>query len=455
LLCALAPFACSKEKAPPAIVEESDAATANDAGAAFTFQPLGCGDAGTQSTIAVSGTKVGVASLAQTASTQTCTISPLGPVMTSQVQLWNICYAESKGDGTYSSKVVGTPQPYVGPTGVGLAFDPAGNPAIAFTGVGSTPAAERCGANDLFLATSTGGTFGAPVQISHGSQSGGLVAAQAGNCQEGVCNSGDVTGWWPTLGFDPQGAPTMAYRDVHFGFAADDYAMSDVELAQGASGSDQVLTVDVSRGGGTYNRLAFTPAGLPAILQYDATGGAPGVYIDRALTSGGFAAQQADGGWTSSRVSSGPIGEQLGFAISSQGMFAAAYYDQTQSALVYTTSTDGTTWSAPTPVDQNGSTGLYPSLAFDPSDNPAIAYYRCSATAGTTACDVATDGLYLARLVGGTWTPQVVHADPATNDGLYPALAFVSGAPVIAFQIKTTDAIAMTTSSAWWIAESQ
>ena len=445
--------ACSSSRPPPATVVETMEA-GPDASAPFAFQQLGCGQAGTQSAIAVSGSKVGVASLASTTTTQTCTIMPLGPVMTSQVPVWNVCYAESKSDGTFSSAVV-TSQPYVAPTGVGLAFDSAGNPGIAFTGVGAMPAMERCGANDAFLTKATGGTFGAPLQISHGSASDGLVASQAGNCSQGVCNSGDVTGWWPALGFDPNNNAMMAYRDVHFGFSNDDlFAKSDLELAEGSGGSYSVLTIDVSRGGGIYNRLAFTPSGLPAVLHYS-TGGMPGVYVNRDLVSGGLGAQEADGGSSSTQVFSGQVDPQLGFGINAQGLFAAAYHDTGTSQLFYVESSDGSTWSTPTPVDTDGTTGQYPSLAFDSSGDPAIAYYRCNGTHGATACDPTQDGLYLARRLGGTWSTEVVHTDSSVTDGLYPALGFANGKAVIAFQVTSYDPVSKTSSATWWIAEEQ
>ncbi len=425
-----------------------------DAGSAFAFKQLGCGSAGMQSAIAVSGSKVGIASLAETSSTQTCTIQPLGPVVTSQVPLWNVCYAESQPDGTYKSTVV-TNQPYVDPTGVGLAFDSAGNAGIAYTGVGATPAQERCGANEAFLTRASGGVFGAPVQVSHGSQSDGLVASQAGNCSQNVCNSGDVTGWWPALAFDPSDNPAMVYRDVHFGFAVSDLtAKSDVELAQGTGGGFSVLTVDVSRGGGNYNRLALTPSGLPAVLEYS-TGASPGVYLDRDLVNGGLAAQEADGGWSSTQVFAGQVDPQLGFGISRQGLFAAAYFDSGTSRLFYVESSDGSTWSSPTAVDNSGLTGQYPSLAFDSSGNPAIAYYRCAGSARATQCDPTQDGLYLARRKAGAWSAASVHADASVTDGLYPALAFAGGKAVIAFQIKSFDAVSQTSSVSWWVAEEQ
>jgi hypothetical protein len=445
--------ACSKAPPPAAIVIPSgEDAGEGDAGAGFTFQALGCGSAGTQSVVAVSGSKIGVASLAATTMTQTCTISPLGPVLTSQVPMWNVCYAESGSGGTFTSSVV-TTQPYVGPTGVGLAFDSSGNASIAYTGVGA--ASEKwCGANELFVTSAKGGTFGAPVQVSNGGQSTALVAAQAGNCSQGICNTGDTTGLWPALGFDPHGNPMMAFRDVHYGFAADDFAKSDVELAEGSGATPPILDIDVARGGGSYNRLAFTPSGLPAVLQYVATGGLPGVWLDLQLVAGGLGAQEGDGGWTSSQVSTGLAGAQLGFAINAQGVFAAAYYDEGTTRLLYVESTDGATWGTPVSVDLNGSTGFYPSLAFDANGNPAIAYYRCNATSGTN-CDPTQDGLYLARRTNGTWTPEAVHTDPATTDGLDPALAFVNGQAVIAFQITSFDPASQTSTSTWWVAEGE
>ena len=148
--------------------------------------------------------------------TQTCSITPLGPVVMSQVPLWNVCYAESKADGTFTSTVV-TSQPYVTPAGVGLAFNSTGDPSVAFTGVGTVPATETCGANDLFLASAQGGTFFLPIQVSNGSASNGLVSGQAGNCTAGVCNTGDVTGWWPATPVSIRMTiRAIAFRDVHF-----------------------------------------------------------------------------------------------------------------------------------------------------------------------------------------------------------------------------------------------
>ncbi len=418
----------------------------------YTITPLGCGAAGTQSVVAVAGSSVAFASLAATSTLQSCTITVLGQMATSNVAVWNVCYAAGSA-GNYTSQVVAS-QPYLGPTGVGLAFDPSGSPTLAFTGVGSTPAMEACGSNDLFVTTLQGSAFGTPVQVSNGSTVDGFVGTQymgGAGCPEGVCDTGDTAGFWPAVAFDPGGTSFMPYRDVHFGFGLDDFAKSSVDLAEGSGGSYQLLQIDVGMGGGQYNRIALSPAGLPSVLQYNQKGASPGLYLDSQVMAGSFVAQQAAGVWTSQQIFTGQVDEQLGFAISASGLFAAAYYDLGSSSLLYIESMDGTTWSTPVPVDTNGNTGFYPSLAFDANGDPAIAYYRCNGqSAGVGACDPATDGLYLARRSGTAWTPAVVQADPSVTDGLYPALAFVNGSAVIAFEeMSSTDL----TSATWWVAE--
>src|ERR1700722_17440441 len=181
-------LACSSGPPPPAkvVVPDGRPDTDGDAGS-FALKELGCGPAGTQSLAAFSGSPVPFPSLApQPKVVQTCKIMPLGPVEVAKVQLYDVCYAASTGGEDFKTEVV-TTQPYIGPTGVGLAFDSTGAPIVAFTGVGSTPPAETCGSNDVFATTLKGGAFTTPVQVSNGSATDALVAAQMGNCSENVC----------------------------------------------------------------------------------------------------------------------------------------------------------------------------------------------------------------------------------------------------------------------------
>jgi hypothetical protein len=339
---------------------------------------------------------------------------------------------------------------------VGLAFDSSGTPTVAFTGVGAMPPMETCGSNDAYVTSLQGGTFTTPVQISNGSNAT-IIASMQKACasEQNVCTQGDTTGFWPAIGFDPSNDGLVAFRDIHFGFAMDDFQNSNTDLAIESGGNWQVLGIDAGRGAGEYNRIAFDPSGLAAVLTYN-SGRMPGVYIERQTKPGGFSTQEASGTWVSQQIFSGNILSQgqLGFGINSKGLYAVAYNDASSSLLMYTESMDGTTWSSPAPVDTVGFTGLYPSLAFDGDGNPAIAYYRCNSVGPMqTTCDPGSDGLLLARRSGTSWNISVVSANSSIQDGLYPALAFVQGKATIAFQEVGFDPVSMKSSVTWWVAE--
>ena len=425
-----------------------------DAGVPWAIKALGCGTAGTQSAVAISGTTVAIVSLATTKMTSLCTDMSNGEVEMSQIPLWNVCYASGTFGGTYTSQVV-TSQPYTGATGVGVAFDPTGAPTVAYLGLANPPPGEDCGSNGAFVTTLQGTTWGTPTQISNGSMSDGLIMSQAGNCSQGICDMGDVTGIWPAIAYDGAGNAMVPYQDLHFGFGEDDQAKADLELGEASGGSYSVLTIDVSRGAGTYNRIAIDPKGLPAVLTYN-LGSSPGIYLDRQAVAGSLSSQEATGGWIDQQIFDGNIGAQLGFAISASGIYGVAYYNTTTFVLEYIQSTDGTTWSPAEIVDNTGDTGYQPSLAFDADNNPAVAYYRCSsgpATGNMSSCSNSSDGLYLARRSGTTWTPSLVSAIPNVTDGYFPAVGFVNGKAVIAFQEFTVDDVSQTTAYTWWVAE--
>jgi hypothetical protein len=256
---------------------------------------------------------------------------------------------------------------------------------------------------------------------------------QAANCTsaaaQNVCNLGDATGYWPAVALDSSsGKLGVAFRDLHFGFADADFNKSDVEFARGDNGYS-IFTADVARGGGSYIRLGFSPAGKAAIVHYNEH--LPAVWLDH----------ETDVGWESKQLFVGAIREQIGFAVSSSGLHALAYFDEARQLLAYLESSDGSTWTAVQDVDSDGVTGYYPSLAFDADGNPAIAYYRCGDYGAGDGCDTNNDGLYLARRRAGTWDIQKVTGKNGIRDGLYTALAFAGGKAVIAFQSSYYDSV--------------
>ena len=397
----------------------------------------GCGQAGFQSALAVgpNGT-VGVATLAWTDSKSTC-MTMNGPA---EARVYDVCVAESVGGGVFKATKLSS-EKYLSLTGVSLAYAANGDAAVAWTGnaKGVPPATLRCGASNLLLATGTGGFFSPPKAIATTSQAKTLVPDQAKNCIQDVCNQGDATGYWPAVAFDKAGQPAVAFRDLHFGFATDDFASSDVEYAPGPG--YPITTVDVARGGGTYARLAFLPSGDPAILHYNG---------ERDLAVDGLWLDFVVGGaWKAQRIADVRAGEQLGFAIrpakgESDQLFAVAFFDEAGGKLVYLESVNGADWRAPADVDTDGITGQFPSLAFGPDGEPAIAYYRCrDYDPKDRNCDRDKDGLFVARRANGVWRVETVVAEAGVFDGGYSSIGFVAGKAVIAYQTRSYDPSAM------------
>ena len=402
----------------------ADAATGSAAWQFFDLPECGL-QAGYQTVAAAWGTKVAFATLAQTSDQASCTIE--GRAATAPI--FNICVVLPSASGFAGT--IATSQPYAAMMGVGLAFDNTGEPMLAYTGGPS--ANMRCGASDMLLASVSGGTLGAPSTIAANSAATAtppMPPDQAASCAaQNVCNVGDATGYWPALARDPSGDLAVAFRDLHFGFADADFNKSDVEFARSADGY-AIFTADVARGGGSYIRLGFSPAGNAAIVHYNMS--QPAIWLDH----------QTAQGWESKQLFVGNIREQIGFAVSSQGLHALAYFDDARQLLAYSESGDGSTWTAAEDVDRDGVTGYYPSLAFDDDGNPAIAYYRCGDYGVGEGCDMDKDGLYLARRRAGTWDIQKIRGESGIRDGQYTALAFAGGKAVIAFQSSYYDLVA-------------
>jgi hypothetical protein len=399
---------------------------------AYTMETVSaCGQAGLQNQIAVApdGSTVGVVTIADNKKTGTCTPLQRGPM---SVPVYDLCFAESADGGKFATTTVSS-EAYIAFTGVGLAYSPAGEAAVAYTGNarGVAEAQQRCGASNLLMRSGKAGQFGAPRTLATSSQ-GTPVPDQQKNCIQDVCNSGDAVGYWPAVAFSPTTSqPAVIYRDLHFGFAADDFASSDVEYAAGPGFS--ILTVDVARGGGTFGHLAFRKNGQAVVVHYNG---------EREKSTDGIWVNQDTGGgvWAAARVSAVVTEGGLGFAISKQGLHALAYYDSGSPRLSYVESNDGQSWSTPVDIDTDGITGQFPALAFNDSGEPCVAYYRCRDYDPTNrSCDQDRDGLMLARRSGTTWAVESVSAQAGVLDGTYPALAFVAGKAVIAFQKSAFD----------------
>ena len=402
----------------------------------------GCGSAGYQTVIATgpSGT-VGVATLASTSQTTSCQANPPvpPPPQPVDVTLYQICYAESVGGAAFTTTVAATQAYASDQGGLGMAIDSAGRVLIAYPG-GGFGSVYCLGGSDLMRTERpAGGSFSTPATVIADSMAtlGGNQSQFCNGALQDVCQKGDVTGLWPSVAFDATGAPAIAFCDNHFGWAETDFSKSDLELARGTGYG--VVTIEAAQGGGWYPRIAFDSTNKAVIAHYNLKSvGETGLYVDREVGTDTY---------SRNFVGSASIEPPFGFSIGPSDVLAIAYYDGVKKHLYYVESTDqGVTWGTPDVVDDDGIVGMRPSLAFGPNGEPAIAYYRCNDfQPGTSSCSASKDGLRLARRAGGKWTVDKVSAQAGTEDGDFPALAFVGGKAVIAFQTRTFDPSTATT----------
>lgn len=421
----------------------SSSGSSGGGGPTFTVTTIAAvGGAGASTAVAFNSAKLAFATLTSLplATTNNCTIgNNFGTPVSSIQPTFDLWYGESVDGVTFTTTKVDTPMyaseapPLSSPS---LALDANGVATVAYAGGVATDeatAARRCGA--ALLVTRTGPSFASATALASSSQSAGKNANQDSTVQctaQDVCDAGDITGFDPAIAFDKNNTPVFAFRDIHFGVQGDDRDKSDVEFLRGTT-AEQFITADLATGGGIDNRIAILPNGKAAIAFSNVSGAepsGPGVYVGT---------EKGALDWTITRVFAGSVGAHIGFAVSATGRYSLAYYDKAQKLLEYTESTDGVTWSTVADVDTSGLTGQMPSLALDPSGEPAIAYYRCNTSAKATSCDKSRDGVRVARRSNGTWQAHDASAQSSQLDGQNPALGFLKGKEVVVFQSVAFD----------------
>lgn len=168
----------------------------------------------------------------------------------------------------------------------------------------------------------------------------------------------------------------------------------------------QLMAVDNPGIGGTYNSLAFTPGGQPAICYLDDTFG----HLKYAVFDGS--------NWTRSNVAG--RGSYSSLAFTPGGQPAISYFDETNGDLKYAIF-NGSTWALDT-VDYTGVIDDETSLAFGSSGEAAISYHSPA-------------GLKCAFLTDFGW---IIYEVDTT--GFHSSLAFTTdGVPAISYQNDTGD----------------
>jgi hypothetical protein len=414
--------ACSPRPGPAPIPTHDAGADGGDggggAGAGFTITPLDTDAPGATSlAISAAGSKIGVAYF---------------------VQKVESVWTPDGGFGTYELRYVepGSAPELVATVhndyGVSLAFTSQGKPVIAYLG-GQSNNGTYWLDSDLAIATRNGTSWTS-------------VIAQ-GDSLPG--DNGNVVGLYPALAIGPGDQIFAAHRDVHYGqFPVQDWERSSVGIVQGApSGFTASLAVDgtktesgdnVPKGSGGLNSLVLAN-GAPAIAWSLMASG------PRSTPTQLWFTRQKNGAFDA--IHPTLIKKDLGDAVAGPSLawhrdagYGIACEDRAARQLYYFSSADGDDWTsvAPQRVSGLGTSGWWPSLAFDPDGLPNIAFFNCSNRAGVaeSACD-------LHELVLATQPPDQVwsNALPRVVDaagGYLPRLAYVNGKAAIAY--KSMDA---------------
>lgn len=421
LFAAAALAACTQPPEPIRIPTHDGGVGGSDggggAGAGFTITHLDTDAPGATSlAIAASGSKIGVAYF---------------------VQKVESVWTPDGGFGTYELRYIepGSELELVATVhndyGVSLAFTSQGKPVIAYLG-GLSNNGTYWLDSDLAIATRNGKSWSS-------------VIAQ-GDSLPG--DNGNVVGLYPALAIGSGDRIFAAYRDVHYGqFDVQDWKRSSVGIVQGApSGLTASLAVDgtktesgdgVPEGSGGLNSLALAK-GAPAIAWSLMASG------PRSTPTQLWFTRQKDGAFDATHPTL--VKKDLGDTVAGPSLawhqdagYGIACEDRAARQLYYFSSADGDDWSvAPQSVSGLGTSGWWPSLAFDSDGLPNIAFFNCSDRAGVaeSACD-------LHELVLATQPPDQVwsNALPRVVDaagGYLPRLAYVNGKAAIAY--KSMDA---------------
>ncbi len=394
------------------VVDDDDDDTGN-ATLPWTITPIGDLDIGLQNAIAVAddGTVV-VATFGNAAwEDGICEEIEVNPPTRMRQTLY---LATSAGEDGWTTEVIDEPVTAFTPTGVDVAFDPAGRPAVAYNG--GEPEQQFCGANDAVYGVLDGGTWAFET-----------AGAESGDSATGdpASDAGFVVGLWPALAYDGEGNPAILHKDTHFGsMQHDDLYRADAELAWRTGGWVHEAP-DYGEGAGDYGELLFDgdgrPVALYAITVEDQTESRHGVWAAR---------RAEDGTWERVKLHTGAIYQEIAGGIDpATGDIVVAFYSAADLAVrVRRLSdpdafTDAASWSDELVGKAQYDEGQGVSMTFLPGGELALAYHRCRlVTSGSSGCDPNDEAVVFARWDGATWRYETVVEADAGSCGEYTAV---------------------------------
>lgn len=300
--------------------------------------------------------------------------------------------------------------------GVGADIDPrTGLPVLSYQG--GMPGSSYCGGSDVMLTRFDGAKWNRSTVATKSTAGTGQVEM-----------SGDVVGPWSAVGFDKAGTLYMAWQDIHFGFAKDDFYKADLEFAV-SNGGGFVFGDEVdAAGAGHYIVMALDGQGRPVLAYSGQQAGGVTVALRTSPMT-----------WSKKSLAQGSEVVPSLAAAPKSGRLGVAYYDTGRKVLVLAESDDGIKWpDAPELVDSDGDVGRYVSLRYDADDRPVLAYFRCG---DAQACDDAKSALRVARKdARGAW--QIVDVDGGSGGacGAFPSVAVgPDGKAAVVYQCNVFD----------------
>lgn len=322
---------------------------------------------------------------------------------------YDLVVAREQADGAWTTDVAQAG--LTGHFGVALAFEPEGNPVVAYLG-GGTADAEGDGRWHSFE-TGTGTNIGASLPsdaVISRRGAGGWTAEVVARLSDSIVatgfpidDHGVVTGLFPSLAIGEGGVTHLVVRDLHYGSDDSATAASNLEYRR-STGATKVAGELVAGGPSDPDHLNGAGNGARMLL----VDGEPALSfvlapasIDDA-TQVWFARRDATG-WRKVRVSaaSGKPGNPPSLAHAKDAGFALAFYDADGGDLVVGTSKDGAAWTTST-VEALGDTGLHPALAFGAGEALGLLYAFCRGpTEAATPCSARRELRF--RLHGATW----------------------------------------------------
>lgn len=310
----------------------------------------------------------------------TCNLAG-SPTKYRPAQLW---HATRSGAGAFSKLAVSGSDAEV--NGLSVALDPkADAPVVSYQG--GKKGIDFCGGSDQMLGRLQGGAWKLTTVADKSTAGTGAVET-----------SGDVVGAWSALAISAAGAWHLAWQDIHYGYAKDDFFKADLEYATGADGASLKTGESVQQdGSGVQTVMTLDRQGRPVLAYSSNRDG--GVSVALRTGAGMFQA-------TRLFSSTGPIGPAV--ATAPGGRLGLAYYDPDLKVLRFRESDDGVTWGSPDVVDRDGDVGRVVSLRYDSKGRPVLAYYSCGTYRAGQGCDAATDQLRVARREGELWQSAAV-----------------------------------------------